>query len=82
MAFLILAGITTGISGTVKTAIIAEIYGTKNLGAIRSIFTMFMVISTALGPLLVGLLIDNNFSVSTILLCLSILLILVFFNLY
>lgn len=80
LAFLILAGITTGISGTVKTAIIAEIYGTKNLGAIRSIFTMFMVISTALGPLLVGLLIDNNFSVSTILLCLSILLILVVFN--
>ncbi|MDN3593885.1 MFS transporter [Zunongwangia endophytica] len=80
LAFLILAGITTGISGTVKTAIIAEVYGTENLGAIRSIFTMFMVISTALGPLIVGFLIDHDFSVSHILLILSIILCIVVFN--
>ncbi|MCL6217357.1 MFS transporter [Zunongwangia pacifica] len=80
LAFLILAGITTGISGTVKTAIIAEMYGTKNLGAIRSIFTMFMVVSTALGPLIVGFLIDHNFTVSQILLLLASLLICVVLN--
>lgn len=58
LIFLILAGITVGVSGTVKTSLIAEIYGTAKMGAIRSVFTMFMVISTALGPLIVGLLID------------------------
>lgn len=66
--FLILAGITVGISGTVQTALIAEIYGTAKMGTIRSMFTMFMVISTALGPLLVGFLIDLHMSFSTIML--------------
>ena len=66
--FLVLAGITTGVAGTVKTSIIAEIYGTEKLGAIRSVFTMFMVVSTALGPLIVGLLIDAGVSFSTIML--------------
>ncbi|MGY5849453.1 MFS transporter [Salegentibacter sp. F14] len=58
--FLILAGITVGMSGTVQTSLIAEMYGTSRMGAIRSVFTMFMVISTALGPLLVGFLLDLN----------------------
>ncbi len=66
--FLILAGITTGLAGTVKTSVIAEIYGTEKLGAIRSVFTMFMVISTAIGPLVVGLLIDAGVSFENIML--------------
>ncbi|MFD1095868.1 MFS transporter [Salegentibacter chungangensis] len=68
LIYLILAGITTGMSGTVKTSLIAEIYGTKKMGAIRSVFTMFMVISTALGPLLIGMLIDMNVSFTSIML--------------
>jgi len=70
LLFLITAGITTGMAGTVKTSLIAEIYGTEKMGAIRSVFTMFMVISTALGPLLVGFMIDGNFDFSTIILLL------------
>lgn len=66
LIFLVLAGITMGVSGTVKTSLIAEIYGTEKMGAIRSVFTMFMVISTALGPLIVGLLIDAGISFETI----------------
>lgn len=58
LLFLITMGITVGMSGTVKTSLIAEIYGTEKMGAIRSVFTMFMVISTALGPMVVGLLMD------------------------
>lgn len=68
LIFLILAGITVGISGTVKTAVIAEIYGTEKMGAIRSVFTMFIVLSTALGPLLVGFLIDLDISFESIML--------------
>jgi MFS family permease len=70
LLFLITAGITTGMAGTVKTSIIAEIYGTEKMGAIRSVFTMFMVISTALGPLLVGFMIDGGIDFSTIILML------------
>ena len=58
LIFLITAGISMGVSGTVKTALIAELYGTEKMGVIRSVFTMFSVISTALGPLVVGLLMD------------------------
>ena len=68
LIFLILAGITSGISGTVRTSVIAEIYGTEQLGLIRSVFTMFMVFSTAMGSLVVGLLIDAGLSFETIIL--------------
>ncbi len=66
LIFLVMMGITVGMSGTVKTSLIAEIYGTERMGAIRSVFTMFMVISTALGPLVVGLLIDAGVSFENI----------------
>jgi MFS family permease len=62
LIFLISAGISMGVSGTVKTALIAELYGTEKMGVIRSVFTMFSVISTALGPLVVGLLMDAGVS--------------------
>lgn len=68
LLFLITAGVTMGISGTVKTALIAELYGTEKMGAIRSVFTMFSVISTALGPLVVGLLMDVNIAFEYIML--------------
>lgn len=70
LIFLILAGITAGMAGTVKTSVIAEIYGIKRMGAIRSVFTMFMVLSTALGPLIVGFMIDLGIDFSTIMLIL------------
>ena len=69
--FLVLAGITVGMSGTVQTALIAEMYGTEKMGAIRSVFTMFMVISTALGPLLVGFLLDLKIDFSYIMLMIT-----------
>lgn len=58
LLFLILSGVTAGIAGTVKSATLAEVYGTEKLGTIRSLFTMFMVLSTAVGPLVIGFLID------------------------
>lgn len=66
LIFLILMGVTVGMSGTIKTAVLAEVYGVKKLGTIRSLFTMFMVFSTALGPLLVGLMIDYGLSITLI----------------
>lgn len=70
--FLILTGVSIGLSGPVKSAIIAEVYGTEKIGAIRSLFTMVMVLSTALGPLLLGYLLDAKFAVNTIIILLLI----------
>ncbi|AFU70407.1 permease, MFS superfamily [Psychroflexus torquis ATCC 700755] len=70
LIFLLLMGVTVGMSGTIKSSILAEVYGIEKLGAIRSLFTMFMVVSTALGPLIVGLMIDSGYSIKTIMLSL------------
>ncbi len=80
LIFLILSGCTMGIAGTVKTAVLAETFGTKKLGTVRSLFTMFMVLSTALGPLVVGLLLDAGLTFQTIMLGLSGALFLVILN--
>ncbi|WP_224485095.1 MFS transporter [Robertkochia aurantiaca] len=80
LVFLIMAGVTMGIAGTVKTAVIAEVYGTAKMGTIRSLFTMFMVLSTALGPLLVGGMLDKGISFPYVILSLMVLMILAQFN--
>lgn len=46
--FTALAGMTTSISGTCASAMWAEIYGTKHLGAIKSLTTTFMIFATSL----------------------------------
>ncbi len=60
LIFLLLAGASMGMSSPVKSAMIAELYGTEKIGTVRSLFTMFMVISTAVGPIMVGNLMDFN----------------------
>lgn len=52
-------GIANGSGSTVKNAMLAEMYGIQVIGKIRSIFTTVMVLSTALGPLAFGLLLDK-----------------------
>lgn len=56
--FLLLFGVTVGTSAVVKPAIIAEIYGIHRIGQIRSLFTVVMVTSTALAPLIYGIALD------------------------
>lgn len=53
-------GISNGFGGTVKNVAVAELYGTRIIGSVRSLFTMVMVFSTALGPLLFGFMLDNG----------------------
>lgn len=55
-------GITNGFGGTVKNAALAEIYGTKIIGSVRSLFITAMVFSTAIGPVVFGLLLDQGVS--------------------
>jgi MFS family permease len=55
---MVLIGLTQGGSVTLIGALWPELYGTRNLGAIKALATSAMVFATALGPGLTGLLID------------------------
>lgn len=58
VVFMGLLGISNGISNAVFGAIWPEIYGTRHLGAIRSLVFAGMVFASALGPGVTGWLID------------------------
>jgi MFS family permease len=53
-AFMGCLGLTVGLSGTLKSALWAELYGARHLGAIKGLMGSFMVFSTAAAPALVG----------------------------
>lgn len=55
-----LIGMTQGINSALQGVLFPAVYGTRHLGAIRSMTTTIMVISTAIGPGLTGLLIDQG----------------------
>lgn len=65
--FYALLGFSSGLGSTIKTAIQAEIYGTQNLGKIRSYFSTILVVSTAVGPPVFGYLLDKQFTLNHIL---------------
>jgi MFS family permease len=56
--FMIASSVTVGTLGPLKGTFLAERYGTKHLGAIKSVLASSMVFSTALSPVLFGWLID------------------------
>jgi MFS family permease len=58
VAFMMLAGATSGGAVTLLGALWAELYGTRHLGAIRALAVAGMVFSSALGPGVMGWLID------------------------
>ena len=62
LMFMFLMGISYGMSTGIFGAIWPEIYGTKHLGAIRSVTMAAMVFSSALGPGVTGWLIDAGVS--------------------
>ncbi len=65
-AFWFLVGISAGVNPTVSNALYAETYGVRSLGAIRSIFTFIMVISTAAGPVVYSAMLDSGFNFNQI----------------
>jgi MFS family permease len=72
--FLIMTGATIGLNLTIEATVITEVFGVKNLATVKSVFSTLAIIASALGPLVVGLLLDHHFSFSVILLILLILL--------
>lgn len=53
-------GVTSGIANALWGALLPAVYGTNHLGAIRALATSVMVVSTAIGPGLTGILIDQG----------------------
>lgn len=51
-------GVTQGMASALWGALLPAVYGTRNLGSIRSLATTVMVIATAIGPGITGALID------------------------
>jgi len=66
VVFFILMAITNGTSNVLLTSTWSEMYGTKHLGAIRSITVSLMVFSTSLSPFIFGYLIDFGFDAKDI----------------
>jgi MFS family permease len=64
--YLFLMGLTSGIAYTAITALWAEVYGLRHLGAIRSLAVAFSVFASALGPVVMGGLMDGGVSIETI----------------
>ncbi len=59
---LALFGITLGLSGLLISALWLELYGTAHAGSIRAISTSGMIVASAVGPGIAGVLIDRGIS--------------------
>jgi MFS family permease len=66
VVFISAIGVTNGFGATVKNAVLAEVYGTKIVGSVRSLFITVMVLATAVGPLIFGLYIDRGIDFATL----------------
>jgi MFS family permease len=62
--FLLLA-VTTGANSTIPNAFWAEFYGTRHIGAIKAMAAAIMVLGSAIGPGITGLLIDAGVRLDT-----------------
>nr|WP_174823466.1 MFS transporter [Ruegeria arenilitoris] len=55
-------GLTVGANNTLPSAFWAEFYGTRHIGAIKAMATAVMVLGSAIGPGLTGVLLDRGIS--------------------
>ena len=72
-----LMGIANGFSLTLFGSVWPEVYGHRHLGAIRSVVVMVMICGTAVGPGVVGALLDRGVSINDTLVGLGVLCILI-----
>ncbi len=66
MLAMLFLGLSIGAGGPVIGSLWVEVYGSANLGAIRSLVTSIMVFSTAISPVLFGWLFDSKFAYSSV----------------
>ena len=61
--YMIMMGLHTGLIHTSASALWAELYGPKHLGAIKSLYLALMVFASAVGPVVMGILMDAGLSI-------------------
>lgn len=66
--YLALLGISSGLTYTAIAAVWAELYGTQHLGAIRALAVAIGVLSSGLGPVAMGALMDGGVHIDDMLL--------------
>lgn len=65
-------GMTAGINGVISGAVWVELFGTAQLGMIRGVYAAVMVVATAVGPVVLGLLLGIGVGLTPIaLVCLT-----------
>lgn len=78
--FLGLAGFSAGINAAIGGTIWAELYGIQRLATVRALYHALMVFSTALSPLIMGLMIDASYHMDTIMVLFTLILLLAWLN--
>ena len=69
LIFMVLTGVTVGMSSPLSTPFFVELYGSQHIGAIKSLSTATMVLFSALSPVVLGLFFDFGVSVETLAFC-------------
>ena len=59
-------GLSNGLTENISNSLWAEMYGVKNLGAIRALLTFFGVLASAASPFLYGLILDETNSLNAL----------------
>lgn len=59
--YMILMGISAGTGNAIMSALQVELFGAAHIGKVRSIFTSVMVLSSAVGPAVYGVIVDAGY---------------------
>tara|TARA_Y100001934_G_C12289465_1_gene744042 strand:- start:60 stop:1313 length:1254 start_codon:yes stop_codon:yes gene_type:complete len=66
LAYMVLLGLHVGFSQTASSALTPELYGVEHLGSIKSMSSVLSVLSSAIGPVLIGYLLDQGILIANI----------------
>jgi MFS family permease len=61
---LLFLGLSNGAGSTIKNAMMAEVYGIEIIGQVRSLYITVIVVSTGMGPIVFGILLDAGWTYS------------------
>jgi len=65
-AYMVLMGLSTGFGNATVAALQVEFFGQTYIGTVRSLFTSIMVLSSAVGPALYGVILDAGWGYDTV----------------
>ncbi|KEO72138.1 MFS transporter [Anditalea andensis] len=64
--YMVLMGLSTGFGNATMAALQVEFFGQTYIGTVRSLFTSIMVLSSAVGPALYGVILDAGWGFDTV----------------